>query len=53
MAIEFRVGDWHIGRRKHDYQRSDAGDDVAGGAQGSADGVVAVVVVSGLVIATA
>jgi hypothetical protein len=48
MAIEFRVGDWYAGRHKHDFQRRGAGHDVAGSAQGSADGIVAVVVVGGL-----
>src|SRR6266566_9731923 len=34
MAVELRLGDRHLGRREHDYQRGYAGDAVVGGAQG-------------------
>ncbi len=31
LAIEFGMGDWHAGRREHDYERCNAGDDVGRG----------------------
>ena len=34
MAIEFRVGDRHTGRREHDHQRGYACEAFIGGAQG-------------------
>ena len=35
MAVEFRLGDRHAGRREHDHQRCYARDAVVGGAQGN------------------
>jgi len=49
MAVQLRLGDWHPGRHQHDLQRSCAGDDVVGGAQGNGHGIGIVVLVSGLV----
>jgi hypothetical protein len=48
MAVEFGVGDRNAGRDQHDLQRSGAGDDVDGGAQGYKCDLAAIVV-SGLV----
>ena len=49
MAVEFGLGDRHPGGREHDLQRSGAGDDVVGGAQGNENDISIVIVVGGLV----
>src|SRR6266851_5772269 len=44
MAVEFRLGDRHPGRREHDHQRCYARDAVVGGAQGDdCSGIVSIV----------